>query len=159
MQSSNTISFWKRGLVTLSVSCLALFMASPVLASAFEFFTDASAERVFTCFWTICSWKDRITYSIGVSGNGNYYEYRSVYQITSSSTPSGPLTLYYELNHCRKEGRIGNGITESCDVSDNGAGATPHLGYRITTNWSGCGGYTPTPDVANCGDVVEVANP
>jgi hypothetical protein len=99
-----------------------------------------------------------VTYTLET--DGNLYEYRAVYQISHvTSTPPGP-TFYYKL--CQNEGTVYNSVTEWCVFAPNNT--IPNDGYRITTNWDGCGGtgdatFTPTPNVETCGDIIEVPKP
>lgn len=86
-----------------------------------------------------------------VRTSGAYYEYRSLYYATSS-TPS----VWTEWTHCRREGVVDTESMDSCGIENPAVAATTTLYIRSSTQYSGCGTWSPTPNEATCGGTFTV---
>ncbi len=87
-----------------------------------------------------------------VNTSGSYLEYRSAYFQFSTTTFSEGS--WNEWTDCRVSSTVSGTEHDVCYpiVSTSTAPmATSTLWVRVSTNFAGCGTYTPTPDIANCG--------
>ncbi|MBP9762840.1 hypothetical protein KBD34_04460 [Patescibacteria group bacterium] len=92
---------------------------------------------------------DSLLVKYRVHTSAPFQENRSVYIVSSTSTGD----TYVEIPSCRRNSVVGNITDESCDLTYSTTGGNSHT-VRVTTNYAGCGSYTPTPD-ADCGDVLD----
>lgn len=136
-------------LATLIVAGLSL--TSSALASAYEWIDNLSWS---TTDATCCSSNENVTFRWRTNTSGAYDEYRSVYYYvttTSAYTPDNN-TAWTEWAGCRLSGTINGSLDEKCAVTVPTVSVSSTLWVRRTTNFSGCGTWTPTPDTTNCGD-------
>lgn len=89
----------------------------------------------------------RVKYCVHTSAP--FQENRSVYIVSTTGTGQ----IYLEIPSCRKNSTVANITDESCDLTYSTSGGNSHT-VRVTTNYAGCGSYTPEPD-ADCGDVLD----
>ncbi len=89
----------------------------------------------------------RVKYRVQTSAP--FQEHRSVYIVSSTSTGN----IYVEIPSCRRSGTVANIVDESCDLTYSTSGGNSYK-IRVTTNYAGCGSYTPEP-TAECGGVLD----
>lgn len=98
-----------------------------------------------------------------VNTSKTYYEYRSFYYYTTTTspkqwTPPGNWSAWTEVSTCRRQGDVeaSTPVTDTCahtvPLGRSHITANTTFWFRSTTNYGGCGTYTSTPDVTNCGD-------
>lgn len=136
-----------RGFAGLAVAVFAVtafVVLRPVSASVYEYIknlytTTSEPDPSYLRSWTYTS----TTY---VTVAGGYNEYRTVYWTTSTS--ENPWT---EWTNCRREGYLSGEETATCTNLLPDVRTTSTFYLRASTNYSGCGTWTPTPDEVNCG--------
>lgn len=90
----------------------------------------------------------------GVTTTHSYFEYRSLYYYVTSSTyfiPSSTWPTWTEHVECRRSGTVNVNANDRCTATTTNVGAASTIWYRASTQWSGCGMWTPTPTVG-CGN-------
>ena len=133
-----------------------IFLAKPVFASIWEWIYSyypppncCHANATSTVRWQVAT------------SGGNWYEYRTYYYGTSTLASQTP-TIWNEFRqddgtyNCRKEGYIdGIGPEDACEIKipTFSPSSVSYLWLRVTTNYSGCGTWTPTPS-NDCGDSI-----
>ena len=134
-----------------------LALGATVYASAYEWFdggtlhnlaTGASLGRPGTGALGVRP-GDTLRLKYRVHTSAPFAENRSLYIVSSTSTGN----IYSEVTSCRKSGPVANVVDESCDLTYSYAGGNSHT-IRVTTNYDGCGSFTPTP-TAECGDALD----
>lgn len=129
--------------------CLGIFLGQRALASSFEW---------ISLFYINDPWVSlsNSTTTWTVTTSDNFYEYRSVYYVTTTDMGWGPTatTTWQEFTECRHEGYVNTETNDSCEPTAPYTDSSVYLWIRITTNFSGCGTWTPNPS-ASCGDYKE----
>ena len=154
----NILSF-KKHLVVGLIMLGAVIAISPVLASAYEQVANLSNA----CFTAPCNNGEAAWATWDTTTNGSYDEYRSFYYVMyASSTSDVPndKTGWHEVTECRIHNVVTGSAADDCSYTiptyPGTAGGSYRLYIRATTNFAGCGTWTPFPDVANCGDVQQM---
>ncbi len=114
----------------------------PALASSFEWMVEVYLTTDYGLPLQSATYATT-TYTTHAEG---YYELRTVY--FSTCTASGPWT---EWTNCRREGILSGEEIYECRNQLPTVLATSMFYVRASTNYSGCGTWTPTPDEVNCG--------
>jgi hypothetical protein len=157
----------------LAVLVGSIAVAKPISASVYEWisYIHLNSPGILTEYgyrpWYsgIVEPGDPIKVKWQTNTTGSYEEYRSLYY---AFTPvPAPLevvrpadTDWIEITSCRNSGTISSGtpVIDVCDItvatSTSMSTSTQWLWLRSTTNYSGCGTWTPTPG-AYCGDAQE----
>lgn len=129
-------------LLLLAVCLMGLSFASP-----YEWFASPYYQMSGT--FNANDYNQSNKFYMNMNTSGSYFEFTALYLDISGY---GNFT---RISECSFNQTI-SGYTElRCfDISFAGFtnGTYP---ARITTNYAGCGGFTPTPDVINCGDIYE----
>ncbi|HID73302.1 TPA: hypothetical protein EYP38_05155 [Candidatus Micrarchaeota archaeon] len=87
-----------------------------------------------------------------VSTSGNYYEYRALYLNNTPAYSLSDSSDWTRVTHCDKAGYVNGWSLDGCfNIPFTGFSSGSHVAF-ITTNWAGCGTYTPVPDTSSCGD-------
>lgn len=140
----------------LVVFGVGLYAASPALASVYEWITTAEVSCTGSPSCHVNNW---LTPSWTLNTSESFDEYRTVYYvITPSSTRDipGDDAPWTQVHGCDLHGFVSGSSNEFCffraPESPPGSGGTYFLDLRITTNYAGCGSWTPNP-TAHCGDI------
>lgn len=128
------------------VALLLLTSAGVTYASTYEwitnFFTSPSTGSVVRSGDIIKVYRD-------INTSGSYQERRTAYY-QATTTPSD--FNWTEWTGCRVDSTITGSQTDHCYPLAPSVSATTTLWVRVTTNYAGCGTYTPTPNTMTCGD-------
>lgn len=148
---SSVVKTWLKSIgVVASLLCLFMIIAPQASASAWEWISNPWAT-------SCCSSGGSATFTWRTNVSSPLSEYASLYYfVAPTSTDPGTIgnnTNWSEWTSCRRSGTITTGYRqEKCSITAPVVGTTMYLFVRETTNYAGCGTWTPTPDVANCGD-------
>ncbi len=126
--------------VAASAMLVSLFLSGVALASTYEWIkgmtigTPVRSQTYVTTTWDVHT------------DGGTYYEYRSLYYATGTAP-----YVWHEWTDCRRQGNVAGEITDYCSHQYPYTSVTTTLIMRSSTNFTGCGTWTPTPDETNCG--------
>ena len=148
---------FKKSLVLSLVFAGALSISTVAFASLYEWFDGgtmynlatgaASAQPGGSALGVLPGDTLRLKYRM--STNAPYEENRSVYIVSTTSTGD----VYEEIPACRRTGTVNLSWDGSCDVTYSILSGNSYK-IRVTTNFAGCGSFTPTP-TAYCGDALD----
>lgn len=126
----------------LVVFASSFFLFRAAWASAYEWITNPS----ISC--SSCQQGTAQDISWNLNTSGNYSEYETAYYATTTSN-------WHEITNCRVQETVNGSSWNSCTflVPNNVYGTGT---IRVTTNYAGCGSWTPTPDVVSCGDLKDI---
>lgn len=117
-------------------------------ASAYEWLTNFIVSPQFG----ISSNRELKVYRT-INTSSSYEEYRTAYYQVSSTydqiSPSDPNWI--EWTECRAHSVVSTPVDDQCFPHTPSAPGSSLLHILVTTNFAGCGTYTPNPS-ANCGD-------
>lgn len=143
--------------ILLTVSLVgSMFVGATVFASMYEWFGGGTIHNLTTGISTFQPGGFNLPTAVGdnllvkyrVQTSAPFQEYRSVYIVSSTSTGN----IYVEIPSCRRNSIVANTVDESCQLAYSTSGGNSHT-IRVTTNYAGCGSYTPEP-AAECGDIL-----
>ncbi len=138
----------KKLIASLVSLCFVFIMALPARASTFEWIDSASVPGTW-----YSGVADTITWSVRTSGA--YTENQSIFYAEAASSTPSMYGSWVEVTGCRRSNLVNTFVVNSCNFSIvPSLGIGTHLKFRVTTNYSGCGGYTVNPG-ASCGDFFE----
>lgn len=91
-----------------------------------------------------------------INTSGAFEEYRSVYYQFTAPEMGPSDSAWQEWTDCRVSGVVSGTLQDGCYpviATSTAPTATSTLWIRATTNYGGCGTYTPTPNIGTCGDI------
>lgn len=135
--------FYKIAAAGLSVLSLAFF-ATKALTSAYEWINPFSIPGT----WTVSGATSTVSWTTNTSAS--YDEYRTAYYYTTTTLQGPSDGDWTEWTDCRHQGSVYPSSNDQCSPPTPWVTTSSYLWVRITTNFSGCGTWTPTPD-PNCG--------
>lgn len=125
--------------IMVIAGALSLVTVGVALASSYEFIKSVQfPSTTYSGNYATTTWDVRTT--------GTFYEYRSLYYSTTNSPYN-----WIEWTTCRREGNVDTEIQDTCIPTLPTVGTPTTLYVRASTNYSGCGTWTPTPDESSCG--------
>jgi len=146
----NTMNKLFRTVLVTGTLCVSFLFVGSALASAYEWMANYYFNGYPPEIRTVVQSGnyEKIHYTVLTSGN--YYEYRSSYYAIGDLMPTSSAG-WTEWNTCRFSGYVNTSTQDVCYPQIPTVGTTSTLWVRSTTNYAGCGSYTPEPDIANCG--------
>ena len=99
----------------------------------------------------------------GVSTTQSYTEYRSLYYYvttTASWVPPQNWPTWTEITACRHSGSVAPpGGIDTCSATTTNTSVTSTIWYRASTEYGGCGTWSPTPSqIPDCGGIRQASS-
>lgn len=128
-----------------------LLVSSTAFASAYEWINNLGWS---TTSGTCCSTSQGATFTWRTNTSGAFDEYRSLYYYVTTTVGYTPVDTdsWTEWTGCRLHSTINGYVDEKCAVTLPQVFSTSTLWVRRTTNYAGCGTWTPAPNTTTCGD-------
>jgi hypothetical protein len=130
-----------------------LLVGSAAFASTYEWISDLGWS---TTGGTCCSTSQNVTFTWRTNTSGAFDEYRSLYYYATTTPPGlyvpGDSAPWTEWTGCRLHSTVNGYVDEKCAVTLPQVFSSSTLWVRRTTNYAGCGTWTPAPNTATCGD-------